>query len=229
MRVVEVFGPTVQGEGPYAGRVCHFLRLGGCDYRCSWCDTPQAVDPAQVRAAPDFDPLEVLGLLAGLDPAPMLVISGGNPALWDLDDLVVGLQAFYDVVAVETQGSVWRNWLRRVDSLVVSPKPPSSGMASAQNWRRMEAFMAEALAVPGVVLKIVVFDADDLDWAGLVHGAFPQVPLYLSAGTEPDEPLAATADRYRWLCESVTAAPDLHSARVLPQLHVVAWGHRVGV
>ena len=52
MRVVEVFGPTVQGEGPYAGRVCHFLRLGGCDYRCSWCDTPYAVDPAQVRKVP---------------------------------------------------------------------------------------------------------------------------------------------------------------------------------
>lgn len=224
-----MFGPTVQGEGPYAGRVCHFLRLGGCDYRCSWCDTPQAVDPAAVRLAPDFDPLEVLGLLAGLDPAPMLVISGGNPALWELGDLVVGLQAFYDVIAVETQGSVWRDWLRGVDSLVVSPKPPSSGMASARNWRRMEAFMAEALAVPGTVLKIVVFDGDDLDWAGLVHGAFPQVPLYLSAGTEPDEPLSDTAERYRWLCESVAAAPDLHAARVLPQLHVVAWGHRVGV
>ena len=49
-----MFGPTVQGEGPYAGRVCHFLRLGGCDYRCSWCDTPYAVDPVQVRKVPDL-------------------------------------------------------------------------------------------------------------------------------------------------------------------------------
>ena len=38
--VSEVFGPTLQGEGPHAGRPCHFIRLGGCNLSCSWCDTP---------------------------------------------------------------------------------------------------------------------------------------------------------------------------------------------
>ncbi|HHK7228110.1 TPA: hypothetical protein ACQXLV_002143, partial [Streptococcus pneumoniae] len=38
--VSEVFGPTIQGEGPHAGRTCHFIRLGGCNLSCSWCDTP---------------------------------------------------------------------------------------------------------------------------------------------------------------------------------------------
>jgi 7-carboxy-7-deazaguanine synthase len=48
--VIEIFGPTIQGEGAEAGLSTHFLRVGGCDYRCSWCDTMYAVDPATVRA-----------------------------------------------------------------------------------------------------------------------------------------------------------------------------------
>ena len=54
MKVVETFGPTIQGEGPYAGRVCHFVRFGGCDYRCTWCDSMHAVDPGLVRIADDL-------------------------------------------------------------------------------------------------------------------------------------------------------------------------------
>lgn len=231
MRVVEVFGPTIQGEGPYAGRPCHFLRLGGCDYRCSWCDTMYAVEPAQVRAAEDLPAEQVLDRLLALDSAPMLVISGGNPALWDLDELIGLLTQLYLVVAVETQGSVWRTWLRRVDSLVVSPKPPSSGMATEHHAERFATFMAEAQVNPGLALKVVVFDAEDLTWARAVHGAYPSVPFYLSAGTDQDggDPLPALSARYGWLCEAVAADPELHGAVVLPQLHVVAWGHRVGV
>src|SRR5438105_206992 len=48
--VIEVFGPTVQGEGPDAGRPAYFVRFGGCDYRCSWCDSMYAVEPADVRS-----------------------------------------------------------------------------------------------------------------------------------------------------------------------------------
>ena len=43
IRVSEIFGPTVQGEGPQIGCPTYFIRTGGCDYRCSWCDTPYAV------------------------------------------------------------------------------------------------------------------------------------------------------------------------------------------
>src|SRR5215831_3988340 len=40
MKVDEIFGPTIQGEGALAGAVSMFVRLGGCDYRCAWCPTP---------------------------------------------------------------------------------------------------------------------------------------------------------------------------------------------
>jgi 7-carboxy-7-deazaguanine synthase len=230
--VVEVFGPTIQGEGPYAGRVTHFLRLGGCDYRCSWCDTPHAVDPALVRLAENLTTGEVLERLDALEPAPMLVISGGNPALYKLDGLLDELRGRYSVVAVETQGSRWRDWLWRVDSLVVSPKGPSSGEATPMRVTQFQRFMRFARAQPrGLVLKVVVFDGEDLTWARYVHGSNPTVPFYLSAGTdqEPEDPLPALSERYAWLCEEVAHDTAFADAVVLPQLHVIAWGHRVGV
>jgi 7-carboxy-7-deazaguanine synthase len=229
--VVEVFGPTIQGEGPYAGRVCHFLRLGGCDYRCSWCDTMYAVDPEQVKLADNLSVGELLERLDALDAARMLVISGGNPALHRLDSLLDELQLRYSTIAVETQGSRWRDWLSRVDSLVVSPKPPSSGECTPHREQQFERFMRLAWAHRGLVLKVVVFDAADFGWACKVHALYPRAPLYLSAGTDQDtlDPLPSLSARYAWLCESVAHELALGDAVVLPQLHVVAWGHKVGV
>lgn len=232
MRVIETFGPTIQGEGPLAGRVCHFLRLGGCDYRCSWCDTMYAVEPALVRAAENLSVAQILERLAALPSAPLLVISGGNPALHHAGDLVGELRDPYDLVTLETQGSVWRDWLLEVDCLVVSPKPPSSGMATPEHGVRFVSFMNQARRHPWVALKVVVFDATDLSWARAVRRAYPGAPFYLSAGTDQQgevDPLPGVSARYRWLCEAVTADPELHTAVVLPQLHVIAWGHRVGV
>ena len=45
IRISEIFGPTIQGEGPLIGRPSIFVRTGGCDYRCNWCDTLYAVLP----------------------------------------------------------------------------------------------------------------------------------------------------------------------------------------
>ena len=44
-RISEIFGPTIQGEGPLIGRPTVFVRTAGCDYRCTWCDTLYAVLP----------------------------------------------------------------------------------------------------------------------------------------------------------------------------------------
>ncbi len=234
--VTEIFGPTIQGEGAEAGLACHFIRLGGCDFRCSWCDTMYAVDPATVRATARKLAVEDIATeIDGLDGNPSwIILSGGNPALHELGPLVEALQDRAYQVAVETQGSVWRPWLEQVDRLTISPKPPSSGMATAAHASQFEEFMDRALtrAEGSSVLKIVCFDEADLDWATAVAGRWPQLPLYLSAGT----PVPATGpireavgERYRWLCETVALIPELAAARVLPQLHVIAWKDATGV
>jgi 7-carboxy-7-deazaguanine synthase len=232
--VVEIFGPTIQGEGPEAGVPAHFVRFGGCDYRCNWCDSMHAVDPAEVRENAERLTVEqVVQRLGELPVGPeLIVLSGGNPALLDLGALVLALQRDGRRVAVETQGSRWREWLADVDRLVISPKPPSSGMAGPGKMDALRAFMANVTPSSAAVLKIVVFDQADLDWAAARHHEH-HLPLFLSAGTDvglgDDETLVRLRERYRWLCETVARRPDLSKAHVMAQLHVIAWGTAQGV
>lgn len=233
--VMEVFGPTIQGEGAEAGVPTHFVRLGGCDYRCSWCDTMFAVDPETVRTAsrPMTDDEIVDAVRARAGRPSWVCISGGNPVLHELATLVDGLHAAGYKVAIETQGSRWRPWLERVDRLTISPKPPSSGMASAAHDEELVAFMRAAARVgERVALKIVCFDEGDVRWAKERVARWPHAPAYLSAGTPvpaPPDVRAAVAGSYRWLCERVASDPELAGVRVLPQLHVIAWGDARGV
>lgn len=249
--VVEVFGPTVQGEGALAGAPTYFVRLGGCDYRCSWCDSMYAVEPSEVRKAPKQTAYEVVQRIDALPKGPgWVTISGGNPALFQLELLTRLLWARGLKVSVETQGSVWRDWLGEVDMLTVSPKPPSSGMATPEREERAAYFMGNAESMPATrrSLKIVVFDDEDYEWAReLIVRRRDWLP-YLSAGTPAIEDLltvldtdttdraavdgvgkAAVLDRYAWLCERVAADPEMAHVRVLPQLHVLAWGYARGV
>ena len=85
--VVEIFGPTIQGEGAEAGLPTHFVRLGGCDYRCAWCDTMYAVEPRVFReTAERLSTDAIVRRLSDLGGRPEWVtISGGNPALHRLE------------------------------------------------------------------------------------------------------------------------------------------------
>lgn len=233
--VTEVFGPTIQGEGPEAGRPAYFVRFGGCDFRCRWCDSMFAVEPAQVRAAQHLDANEVLTRLQALPAGPNLVVlTGGNPALLELADLVDALHGAGYEVAVETQGSVWRDWLGLVDHVVVSPKPPSSGMASPTHAEQFDSFVTQLLSAGAKAsLKVVIFDDEDLEWAVKLISQAPNLPIILSAGTDvglsEPETLVCLRRRYRWLCETAGSRTELQCARILPQLHVVAWGAARGV
>lgn len=236
--VMEVFGPVVQGEGPVAGQVTHFIRFGLCDYRCSWCDSMFAVDPAQVKEhAALLNTETILDRLSELGPAPWVTLSGGNPAIHGLLDLRHGIQQVGMSVAVETQGSVWNDWLTGVDHLIVSPKPPSSGMVSDKHLKQTARFMEYAerwIPSDRRSIKVVVFDDLDLEFAEAFMLEYPWVNKFLSVGTdvpEPGETLAETrrkvCDRYRWLCERT---PGLTvEVTTFPQLHVLAYGHLRGV
>jgi 7-carboxy-7-deazaguanine synthase len=234
--VIEIFGPTVQGEGPDAGRPAYFVRFGGCDFRCSWCDSMYAVDPAEVRSnAERLSAHAIEERLCALEPGPTLVVlSGGNPALLDLVELVERLQAAGAEVAIETQGSLWREWLAAADRLVVSPKGPSSGMDTPAHRAQFAEFMARAAeASAALCLKVVVFDDRDLDYFAEITAKHPDVPAFVSVGSDvglPDEETRTELLlRYRWLCETVARRPEFSRARVLPQLHVLAWGTARGV
>lgn len=224
--IIEVFGPVIQGEGAMIGRQTHFVRFGGCDYACSWCDTPYAVEPAQVRAnSVRMGAAAIVERLLELNPhTPWVTLSGGNPALQRIDPLVDALHAAGYQIAVETQGSRYRTWLERVDLVTVSPKPPSSGMAT--NWDDLARF----IHLPAANLKVVVFDEADFAYACEVQRRFPDTPLYLQVGNAVGHDDTATLlAKLDWLSQRTLAEPSMRAAVVLPQLHVLLYGNRRGV
>ncbi|MBU6507437.1 MAG: 7-carboxy-7-deazaguanine synthase QueE [Alphaproteobacteria bacterium] len=237
--VSEIFGPTVQGEGPLIGRPTVFVRTGGCDYRCRWCDTLYAVLPEHRDEWTSLTAEEIAARIGELTAGkPVLVtVSGGNPALQPLAPLIaLGRRAGYRF-ALETQGSVARDWFAALDWLIVSPKPPSSGMVT--DWEAFEACLAAAGDAPRRALKIVIFDEGDYAYARATAARFPSLPVYLQTGNPApelgrDDPLGVEADfdalrrQTRWLIERV-ASDRWFDVTVLPQLHVLVWGNRRGV
>ncbi|WP_410219171.1 7-carboxy-7-deazaguanine synthase QueE [Paracoccus sp. (in: a-proteobacteria)] len=233
LRIAEIFGPTIQGEGALIGQPTVFVRAGGCDYRCSWCDSLHAVDSAyrDTWAAMSTDEVwaEVEALSGG---RPLTVsISGGNPAIQDFGPLIAQGRAKGYGFALETQGSIARNWFAGLSMLVLSPKPPSS--SEVPDWAAFESCVAAGCQAGATVLKIVVFDDADYAWAQEVAARYPALPLYLQPGNpevDPTTPVAAqdVADRLLWLVDKVVA-DGWFAARVLPQLHVMLWGNKRGV
>lgn len=224
--VVEIFGPTLQGEGRLIGRKTMFVRLSGCDWACSWCDSAYTWKPGALVPSERLTPLQIVERLLHLDATCRRVtLSGGNPALHDCADLVATLHAAGYQVHVETQGSRAPAWLAGVDSVTISPKAPSSGMAP--EWEGLSATLAVA-ADPD--LKIVVFDETDLHYAKEVRRRHPTPPFTLQVGNRVgDDGRERLLERLAWLAERVLVDPDFGDVAVLPQLHVLLWGNRRGV
>lgn len=234
--IIEIFGPTVQGEGMVIGQKTMFVRTAGCDYQCAWCDSAFTWDgsaKSDIRMMTALEILEELRRVGG-DTFSHVTISGGNPALLrELGELISVLHEHRMQVALETQGSVWQDWFLMIDQLTLSPKPPSSQMAT--DWEMLDSIVSK-LAGQGrsFCLKIVVFDEKDLAYAASVHERFPQVPFYLQSGNddvaEQDSSILLNRliERYSWLVETVNTSENLKDVCVLPQLHAWLWGNKRG-
>jgi len=196
-RVAEIFGPTIQGEGRNVGMPCHFIRFGGCDFRCEWCDTPHAVLPDLVSQLPKMDAYQIYYEMRKLNrpynDVRWVVITGGNPGLLNLDFLCSLLHEHRYKIMVETQGTTYRPWYTEVDDLCFSPKPPSAGNISDLDlldriltrlmedsvWKARE---LEGESFPLPYLKVPIFSEEDLDYAEMVHARFSDLEFFLSIG-----------------------------------------------
>jgi 7-carboxy-7-deazaguanine synthase len=235
--VIEIFGPTVQGEGMVIGQKTMFVRTAGCDYSCAWCDSAFTWDgsgKADIRLLTAQDVYAEMRHIGG-EAFAHATISGGNPALLpQLGELIGLLHGQRIRVALETQGSRWQNWFWDIDDLTLSPKPPSSRMET--DWPVLDDIVAKlSERNRSFSLKIVVFDEADLQYAAEVHERYPHVPFYAQAGngrlseTEPERLLPYLLERYEWLIDRVMAHTGLKQVHVLPQLHTWVWGNKKGV
>src|SRR3990167_3250927 len=241
--VTEIFGCTMQGEGPVAGQLTVFVRLHFCESRCSWCDTRYTWD----HRHPDYNKTErltaqeivnqVTELYRGWDlgiSKPTVTISGGNPAI-QLDQPLIDLFHLYGYsIQLETQGTVWKSCLSFCDKIVVSPKPPSSGMVDLtdeqlSHWTKQG---------DKVAFKTVVFNDLDFEWAQELYVRLhldntmrgKSHAFYLQSGTDVvGDPVDAVVDCYGWLVEKWLESKTMPKAIILPQLHVLVWGRAKGV
>ena len=236
--ISEIFGPTIQGEGALIGRPTVFVRTGGCDFRCSFCDTLYAVLPEHKNDWTKMDALTILSEVEKLSGgAPILItLSGGNPALQPLEELLTLGHKRGHTFALETQASKAPDWLSQLDHLVLSPKPPSSKMefSADQLARCLEIARAGTRQrQTQISIKVVVFDEADFQFARRVYQLHSDVPFYLSVGNDSvisgavaDN--AALTRQLEWLLQRC-AQEQWFDVTLTPQLHVLLWGNKRGV
>jgi 7-carboxy-7-deazaguanine synthase len=237
--VMEIFGPTIQGEGMVIGQKTMFVRTAGCDYSCSWCDSAFTWDGSGKDLIRHMDAEEIWQELRtiGGNGFSFVTISGGNPALLkNLDYLIDLLKANYIKVGLETQGSKWQDWFLKIDELTISPKPPSSGMETDfEDLDMIFNKLKRAIQVQNTSLKVVVFDDQDYDFAKRVHNRYHEVPFFLQVGNEDHQTkdnqqlISKLLQKYEWLINKTMLDNELKNVKVLPQLHTYIWGNKRGV
>lgn len=243
--LVEMFGPTIQGEGAVIGQQTYFMRFGLCDYKCKMCDSMNAVDPLQVRAnARMLTQDEIVHEFFGFHKpgsTRWVTLSGGNPCIHDLSTLVHELKTHGFKIAVETQGTFVPSWLADCDIVTVSPKGP--GMGEDTVLEDLDKFVGTAMVLNlKMNFKVVIFDQRDLEFAKMLFERYQHlgIPFYLSLGNmfppgtpegdslDPHLHVAALLGSYRTLFEDIQCDPILSSMRFLPQWHIFLWGNQKG-
>ncbi|OIK08621.1 7-carboxy-7-deazaguanine synthase QueE [Bacillus sp. MUM 116] len=235
--VMEIFGPTIQGEGAVIGQKTMFVRTAGCDYSCSWCDSAFTWDGSGKNDIQMMEPEEIWKELKAIggDCFSFVTISGGNPALLkNLDSLIQIFKENGIKIGLETQGSKWQDWFMEIDELTISPKPPSSKMVT--DFAILDGIIEKLNGSPNnVSLKVVIFDDLDYEYAKNVHLRYPDIPFFLSVGNDDINTsdnhslLMHLLKKYELLVDKVMLDPDLNNVKVLPQLHTLLWGNKRGV
>lgn len=136
---------TLQGEGRFTGQASYFIRLGGCDVGCVWCDVKESWD-ASVHPLLSIEEIVAQVVTSGVKIA---VVTGGEPLMHDLTELTQALQEKKIRTHIETSGAhplsgTW-NWI------CISPK-------------KFKAPLEEVLSAASE-LKVVVYNKTDLQWA----------------------------------------------------------------
>lgn len=151
---------TIQGEGFHQGRAAYFIRLGGCEVRCVWCDVKDSWD---VNAHPKIE-VEVIADKAKASGTEICVITGGEPSMHNLQVLTDVLKDKGLRTHIETSGAypITGTW----DWICFSPKkfkPPHPSVPAQANE-----------------LKVVIFHKSDFAWAeDFAKQVGPDCKLYL--------------------------------------------------
>ena len=205
--VVHEIYSSIQGESTFAGLPCAFVRLTGCNLRCTWCDTPQAFHGgARLRRA------EVLARALALG-TPLVELTGGEPLLQPgALPLLAELCDAGRTVLVETSGEAD---VSRVDPRVhkiMDLKAPGSGESHRNRWSNLEHLTSRD------EIKFVLAGREDYEWMrGVIRDRrLDALGVALLASTVWGR--LAAKDLVAWVLE------DRLAVRVQVQMHKIIWG-----
>ena len=210
LTVHEIF-TSLQGETTESGRPCTFVRLTGCDLRCSWCDSPHAFTGGAKRSVNDVVS-DVLRRGIGF-----VTVTGGEPLLQPgCAALVTSLLDAGAEVQVETGGHRDISALDRRARIILDLKAPGSGESEAMLWSNIPALR------PRDQVKMVLASRADYEWArGIIRQRLDIVEGAILL--QPAHGLIDPARIAEWMIE------DRLPARLSIQLHVLLWPGRSGV
>lgn len=145
---------SIQGESTFAGRPCVFVRLTGCDLRCSWCDTPYAFHEGRKVSVEDvLHEVEKYG-------CPLVEVTGGEPLLQDdVYPLMERLLAKGRTVLLETGGQIDISCVPGKVVKVMDVKCPGSGESGKNHWENIDRLGSRDQ------VKFVIKDREDYEYA----------------------------------------------------------------
>jgi len=168
---------TLQGEGSFQGSLAYFIRLGGCDVGCVWCD----VKESWPLDAHPLVPVDTIVARAKESGAPIAVVTGGEPTMQNLESLTVALKKENIRAHIETSGAYpitgsW-DWICLSPKKFKNPEPSSYEVANE--------------------LKVIVYHPSDLAWAEKEAARVsPSCRLFLQPEWSKEKEMAALITDY---------------------------------
>ena len=206
LTINEIFH-SIQGESSYAGRPCVFVRLTGCDLRCSWCDTPYAFDEGRKMSVDD--------VVTAVDAygCPLVEITGGEPLLQnDVYPLMDRLVGSGKKVLLETGGHIDVSAVPDAVVKVMDVKCPGSGEAKHNEWDNLGRLSGDD------EVKFVIRDRADYEFARDVVRRHRLEERCAAVLLSPVHRVLALQQLAEWSLE------DRLPVRIQIQLHKYVWG-----
>ena len=233
MLIINEMFKSVQGEGNEAGKPTIFIRFTGCDFKCHFCDSKHtwSISREDEKLSPDqlFKKVETFG-------TKHVTLTGGNPAIHqdEMKEFVKLLKENYYEISMETQGSIYRDWFSYIDNIVISPKNINNRPLEDEEYQKIIQKIIDNKRNT-LIIKIPVFNEDDLRWIKEFVNFKGDYEIFLSVGNEhlDNEDISEFREKilnkYEWLINKVLEDKELNRCNVLPQIHTLVWGNKKGV
>ncbi|MDP8241652.1 MAG: radical SAM protein [Candidatus Celaenobacter antarcticus] len=209
MELSEIFY-SLQGESSYMGLPCVFVRLAGCNLRCTYCDTQYAYDPEFTLSVE-----EIIKEVEKYQSVKLVELTGGEPLLQNDSTALMNklIEKGYTVL-LETNNSISLKEVPNEIIKIVDFKTPSSGMSDKMLWDNIQYFHDKD------ELKFVIADRKDFDWGLAIIDRYDLIKF--SILFSPVFKKLESAELAKWILE--TKMP----IRLNVQLHKLLWGDKRG-